>query len=199
MSYHIYTTDGIVLKRQNFGESNSLFFILTADLGLIAAMAQAVRSHRSKLNSALQEYSLVSVSCVKGKNGWKVTNAISKESFFFGAPLSAQKLVSQISAVLVRMMPGEQKHREVFSVVANGFSELKNVLTKGNFEILMMLRILYHLGYVEKNSQTENFLQSADNVDNETADWSEKILKEVASSKLELVRLINKGLEESQL
>jgi len=197
MSYHIYTTDGIVLKKQNFGESNSLFFILTADLGLIIASAQAVRLGCSKLSSALQEYSLVTLSCVKGKNGWKLTNAISQENFFFGAPASVQKLVSQIASVLVRMMPGEQKHREVFLVVLVGFSALKNVDQKnsvniGNFEILMMLRILFHLGYIDKNSQTENFLQN-------DSDWQEKILNEVASSKLDLVRLINKGLEESQL
>jgi recombinational DNA repair protein (RecF pathway) len=171
-----------------------LFFILTADLGLIITSAQAVRSHRSKLNSALQEFSLVTLSCVKGKNGWKVTNAISKENFFFGAPLPIQKLVSQIASVLVRMMPGEQKHREIFSVTLAGFSALKNVDEKnlGSFEILMMLRILFHLGYIDKNSQTENFLQP-------DTDWNEKILNEVSSDKLGLIKLINKGLEESQL
>jgi recombinational DNA repair protein (RecF pathway) len=190
MSYHIYTTDGIVLKRNNFGESNSLFFILTVDLGLIMASAQAVRMSNSKL---------CSVSCVKGKNGWKITNATAKENFFFGRPIFVQKLVSQISVVLLRMMPGEQKHQEVFSVVLAGFSALKNVDEKnldntGSFEILMMLRILYHLGYVEKNSQsqTENFLQ-------DDLDWNEKILSEVAVAKIELIKLINKGLEESQL
>jgi DNA repair protein RecO len=199
MSYHIYTTDGIVLKRNNFGESNSLFFILTVDLGLIIASAQAVRMSNSKLNQGLQEYSLCSVSCVKGKNGWKITNATAKKNFFFGRPIFVQKLVSQISVVLLRMMPGEQKHQEVFSVVLAGFSALKNVDEKnldntGSFEILMMLRILYHLGYVEKNSQsqTENFLQ-------DDLDWNEKILSEVAVAKIELIKLINKGLEESQL
>src|ERR1039458_3217820 len=121
MSYHIYTSDGIVLKRNNFGESNALFFILTADLGLIMASAQAVRESASKLSSTLQEYSLCSVSCVKGKNGWKITNAIAKENFFFEKSPAIQKLVSQIATVLTRMMPGEEKHREVFSVVSDGF------------------------------------------------------------------------------
>ncbi len=197
MSYHIYTTDGIVLKRTNFGEANALLFILTEDLGLIIASAQAARLNVSKLNSALQEYSLISVSCVKGKNGWKVTNAIAKENFFFDQPIFVQKMVSQICAVLMRMMPGEQKHREVFSVVLGGLTELKNVPEKniGNFEILMMLRILYHLGYIDKNLQTENFLQS----DNETTNWRAEILQKIAGVRPELIRLINKGLEESQL
>ena len=194
MSYHIYTTDGIVLKRINFGEANVLLFILTAELGLITATAQAVRLNVSKLNQGLQEYSLISVSCVKGKNGWKVTNAIDKKNFYFNQPIFAQKLVSQISTILLRMMPGEEKHQKVFCLVSGGFAELKNVIAENisNFEILLMFRILFHLGYIDKNQQTENFLQNDDN-------WSEEILDEVALIKLTLVGLINKGLEESQL
>jgi recombinational DNA repair protein (RecF pathway) len=194
MSYHIYTTDGIILKRTNFGEANILLFILTEELGLIIASAQAARLSVSKLNQSLQEYSFCTISCVKGKNGWKLTNAIAKENFFFGRPVFAQKLISQICAVLLRMMPGEEKHREVFSVVAVGFLEIKNISEKNvaNFEIILMLRILFHLGYVDKNQQTEKFLQD----DN---DWNEEILVEVSATKLDLIKLINKGLEESQL
>jgi DNA repair protein RecO len=194
MSYHIYTTDGIILKRTNFGEANTLLFILTSELGLITASAQATRLSSSKLNSSLQEYSLVLVSCVKGKNGWKVTNAIGKENFYFNQPIFAQKLVSQISTILLRMMPGEEKHQEIFATVSGGFTELKNVITENisNFEILLMLRILYHLGYVDKNQQTEKFLQISNG-------WQEKILAEVSLVKLDLIKLINKGLEESQL
>ena len=182
------------MKRTNFGEANILLFILTAELGLIIASAQAARLSASKLNSALQEYSLISVSCVKGKNGWKVTNAIGKENFYFNQPVFVQKLVSQICAVLLRMMPGEEKHREVFYVVSNGFAELENVLEKyiANFEILLMLRILFHLGYVDKNSETEKFLET-------DSDWRGEILKKISPVKLNLIGLINKGLEESQL
>jgi recombinational DNA repair protein (RecF pathway) len=207
MSYHIYNTDGIVLKRVNFGESNALFYILTADLGLIISSAQAVRSHLSKLNSALQEYSLVTLSCVKGKNGWKLVNAVAKENFFFDLAHTAQRVVSQIALSLLRMIPGEQKHPEIFSIVAGGFSALKKFSENpGNigrehqaltdsFEILMMLRILHHLGYLEKNRQTEKFLQ----IGNIGIDWDEKILSEILIVKSELVKLINQGLQESQL
>ncbi len=194
MSYHIYTTDGIILKRLNFGEANILLFILTDEFGLISASAQAARESFSKLNSALQEYSLISVSCVKAKNGWKITNATAKENFFFDYSLPVQKFVSRVSTVLVRMIPGEEKHRELFSVIYSSFEFLKNISEKDipNFEILTMLRILYYLGYVEKSKQTEKFLQN----DNK---WGREIIDEISGVKSSLIGLINKGFEESQL
>ncbi len=61
MSYHIYTTDGIVLKRTAYGEANIFVHVLTHDLGLIIASVQSARLSTSKLNSALSEYTFVSV------------------------------------------------------------------------------------------------------------------------------------------
>jgi DNA repair protein RecO len=200
MSYHIYTTDGIILKRTPFGEANVLLHILTEDLGLIIASAQSARVLYSKLRSALQEYTYVSVSCVKGKNGWKVTNVIPKENFFFDSPQYVQKIVSQIATILVRMMPGEESHREVFSVVQSGFSYLKNHCNLtgcpedgiSNFECLIMLRILYLLGYISNEKQTEKFLVRI-------LEWDESLLSEVSPAKSVLIEKINRGLKESQL
>jgi len=211
MSYHIYTTDGIILKRKNFGESNSLFYVLTKDLGLVIVSAQAVRSSASKLSPALQEFSLSSISCVKGKNGWKMTNAIAKENFYFNRPSFSQRLVCQIAEVLVRMMPGEQAHPEIFSLVQSGFAHLSEVLAKPSdssvarsdevgfrekeildFECLLMLRILYLLGYVDKNKQTEKFLLPI-------LEWNKSILMEVSFVKPVLIEKINLGLKESHL
>ena len=90
MPYHIYTTDGIILKRTIFGEANIILHVLTGDLGLITATAQAARLLQSKLRMGLQEYSHVSITCIKGKNGWKITNVMEKENFFFHSPLYAR-------------------------------------------------------------------------------------------------------------
>jgi len=194
MSYHIYTTDGIVLKRSNFGEANIILYILTRDLGLIIASAQAARLGVSKLRPSLQEYCHSTFSAVKGKNGWKITNAISKQNFFFDVPAFTQKFISQISTILVRMMPGEEMHKEIFEIVSTSFEYAKNISEEEiqNFEILCMFRILYHLGYVSSDDQTQKFLS-------ENSDWSESLNTEIISNKKLLVEKINKGLKESQL
>lgn len=194
MSYHIYTTDGIILKRATFGEANSLLYILTSELGLIIASAQAARLFNSKLRPALQEYSMVSVSCIKGKNGWKVTNVIEKENFFFDYPPYCHRTLSQIVAVLLKMIPGELPHKEIFNTVKTGFEFLKTVQEKdvSNFEIVTVLRILKQLGYVGNHKDLEVFLKNS-------TEWNTEILDLISEKKKNVIPIINKALRESHL
>lgn len=194
MSYHIYTTDGIILKRTPFGEANILLHILTEDLGLIIASARSARLSSSKLRSALQEYCYVSISCVKGKNGWKITNVVEKGSFFFEYETHFHKTVSQVASVLLQMIPGESPHPEIFQTIKTGFEFLKSLSEKdiSNFETLIVLRVLYQLGYVVKNSDTEVFLV-------DMVEWNESLLEKISKNKIDIVGLINKALKESHL
>jgi len=194
MGYHIYTTDGIILKRTPFGEANILLYVLTYDFGLITASAKSVRLSASKLRPALQEYNHISISCIKSKNGWKVTNVIDKGSLFFGYPEYSHKILSQISSVLLKMITGEAPHKEIFEIVRSGFKFLKDVKEEYvvNFEILMVFRILFELGYVEK---IDNFKKFLDNI----TDWNDDILRQISEEKFVLVGAINKALRESHL
>ena len=194
MSYHIYTTDGIILKRTAFGEANIFLHILTEDLGLIVAGARSARLSSSKLRSALQEYTYISVSCVKGKNGWKITNVVEKENFFFNYPNFSHKVLSQISSVLLKMIPGESPHKEIFQIVKSGFEFLKTLQEKDvlNFETLVVLRILHQLGYVESGPEINFFLKNRE-------EWNVSILEEVSQSRGNIIFTINKALKESQL
>ncbi|KND50728.1 MAG: DNA repair protein RecO [Parcubacteria bacterium C7867-003] len=192
MSYHIYTTDGIILKRTPFGEANILVHVLTEDLGLIMASARSARLYVSKLRPALQEYAHVSISCIKGKGGWKITNVVSKGSFYFGYPEYTHRVMSQITFVLMQMIQGETPHKEIFEIVKNGLDFLKNIPEKyvSDFETLIVLRILKELGYVVSDNTTEKFLRS---------DWDENLLKEIKEDRVLIVAIINKALKESHL
>ena len=194
MSYHIYTTDGIILKRMPFGEANILLHILTADLGLIMASARSARLSASKLRPGLQEYAYVSLSCIKGKNGWKVTNVVEKDSFFFDYPEYSHKVLAHVGGVLLQMITGESPHREIFETVRSGFEFLKSLDQEQapNFEALMVLRILYELGYVNKDLESNGFLDTR-------TEWNEALLREVAGKNKGIVSTINKALKESHL
>ncbi|MEI6843524.1 MAG: recombination protein O N-terminal domain-containing protein [bacterium] len=194
MSYHIYTTNGIILKRTAFAEANVFLHILTEDLGLIVASAQSARLAKSKLSGGLQEYSLVTISCVKGKNGWKVTSVLGRKNIFFNCPQYSQRILAQVGLVLLKMIPGVEPHRDIFETVSSGFEFLPSVPEEkiSFFEILIVLRILYHLGYVVSDDRTKTFLQN-------TSDWNDNLLDTISLQKKEVVGLINKAFEESQL
>ncbi len=192
MSYHIYTTDGIILKRTPFGEANILVHVLTHDLGLIMCSARSARLYVSKLRPALQEYAHVSISCIKGKGGWKITNVVSKGSFYYDYPEYSHKVISQVTFVLMQMIQGETPQKELFDIVRNGFEFLKQVPKDFimEFETLVVLRILNELGYVVKDSQTEVFLDN---------DWNQSLLNSVKDNKINIVAVINKALRASHL
>ncbi len=194
MSYHIYTTEAIILKRQAFGEANILLYILTEDLGLIMASARSARLSSSKLRASLQEYSHISISCVKGKNGWKITNASQKSSFFFDYPVYSRRTLSQITFFLMKMITGESPHPEIFQTVSSGFEFLKNLIEKdvANLETLLVLRVLWQLGYVASSSSTEMYIKN-------TREWNDELLQEVGGNREALVQIINKALKESHL
>ena len=194
MAYHIYTTDGIILKRKALGEADIVLYVLTENLGLIITSARSARLNKSKLRGALQEYTLVSISCVKGKNGWKITNVTDKENFFWSKSNYSNKVLAQISSLLLQMIQGESRHPEIFQTTKTAFEFLKFVSEKniGSFEVLAILRILYQLGYVAIGPDTEIFLKN-------TTEWSELFLEKIVNSKKVVVELINKGLKESHL
>lgn len=194
MSYHIYTSQGIVLKRTPFGEANILIHILTRDLGLIMASAQSARSPHSKLNGALSEFSVSSMSCIKGKNGWKITDARSSDNFYFSLKPQSQKILAQITSTLFSLMPGEENNQVLYDTVYSGFNFLKTLdgMYVQTFECILMLRILYHLGYVVRDSVTEELLS-------QPTEWNTHIMDVCSANQRAFVAIINKGLSASSL
>jgi DNA repair protein RecO (recombination protein O) len=194
MSYHIYSTIGIVLKRKTFGESDTVLSILTQDLGLVLASAKSTRTLQSKLKGSLQEYSLSNVSMVKGKNGWKITNASLIKNYYFDSPEYSKKIFAKISLILQKNITGELFHKEVFDIVRTGFDSV--IETKIDniqyIETLMVLRIMKELGYVALNDSNKIYFS-------DYSSWGDKILGVVSENKLSIVSLINKAIKESQL
>lgn len=196
MSYHIYSTEGIILKRTPTGEANIFVHVLTRDLGLIIATAQSARLSTSKLSSALTEYSLVTISCIKGKRGWKITDARTLTHFYFSEETAhlTRTTFAQISFFLLKMIPGEEAHIEIFDIVRSGFEYLNITALSDpkDFESVIVLRILYMLGYVIKNADTEMFLK-------EIITWNSDTLEEAKIRRQMLIYIINTGLNESHL
>ena len=113
--YHLYQTEGIVLKSVPTGEGSSYFYIFTKDLGLLVATAKSVREERSKLRYGLQPFSISNISLVRGKESWRITNATLSSSLFRRLRHQQETLAlfSRIFAFLCRLLPppgGRQNH-----------------------------------------------------------------------------------------
>ncbi len=198
MSHHIYTTDGFVLSGINVGEANRFLKIFTKDFGMISGSAQGVRHSKSKLRYSLQDLSYTSVSLVKGRDAWRIVSAKQKENIATLLRSDPRKfeIFARTLSLLRRFVHGEEKNDSLFDIVTTGFltiagddslspQELKN------FERILVLRILHHLGYVKKLDELKPFA--------ETVLWSKEILADMEIHKALALQEINRSLSESQL
>ncbi|MFZ2522133.1 MAG: recombination protein O N-terminal domain-containing protein [Minisyncoccia bacterium] len=193
MSYHIYTTKGIILKTMNFGEADQVLYILTENFGLIFASVKSSRLLLSKLRNFLEEYCVLNVSLIKGRNTWRITNVDGKEFSFSEYPKESRRILAQVSLILLKMITGESPHREIFNIVNGGFNVLKKVKGENDLqsvETLLVLRIMKELGYVVYQQNIDKFFG---------VDWGEEIIKDTFEKRVTLVGLINKAIMESHL
>lgn len=71
----MYSTQGIILKKIDIGETDALFTIYTRDYGKIRALAQGIKKEGAKLKGHLETLNLSSIQFVVGKNGERLTHA----------------------------------------------------------------------------------------------------------------------------
>jgi len=197
MSYHVYTTEGFILKGLPSGEADKFFYIFTRELGLIFASAKSVRVTKSKLAPALRDFSSGEFSFVKGKHRWKITHASSFENFFdiFRSDKEKLQLCARVFSFLPTCIAGEEINKELFAVVDTALRHLKEtVLTQEEmflFECVLILRILSHLGYVVSRGEYASIL--------EDERWDTEVFSCAHTHKNIIVKDINRSLKESQM
>lgn len=160
--HHIYTTKAIIIKSIPIGEANKYYFLLTSDLGFIRATAQSVRMSKSKLKGHLQDFCLVNISLVKGKDIWRITGVETLERGDFLNDINKLIAAKNIFYLLLRLLHGEEKNEPLFNSVEYFYNFLLNdKLSKeniNNLETITVLRILYHLGYFKKSFDFHDYV-----------------------------------------
>lgn len=71
----MYSTDGIILRRADVAEHDSLFTIYTKDFGKIKALALGIKKESARLKGHLEPLSLSSLFLVSAHNGLRLTGA----------------------------------------------------------------------------------------------------------------------------
>lgn len=193
--HHIYTTKAIIIKSVPIEEANKYYFLLTQDLGFVRASAQSVRLDKSKLKGHLQDFCLISISLVKGKNAWRITSVETVEHGNFLKDINKLTAIQNIFSLLLRLLHGEEKNESLFYSVESFYNFLfKNELSQDsikNLETITVLRILYHLGYFKKSFDLSDYV-----MDNEL---SVNILNTFDSKKKMAILDINNALKETHL
>ncbi len=185
---HKYSTRGIVLARTPLGEANGFITILTDELGLVRARAQGIRKPGAKLSSALATYAESELVIVRGREGWRITGANLKESWFSRLQDAARRRrAARISGLVLRLVAGEVAEPALFPIITNFFTALSQLPDSDHdaAECLAALSILSALGLDSGTALPKKF--DADS------------LTLVVAHRRAYITRINRGIEASGL
>lgn len=151
MSYETYTTEALVCGTWNRNTSDKSYLLFTKEAGMLYADARSVREEKSKQRYALQDFSYIRVSLIKGKSGWRVGSV---ESLLNHYTLAINKLargsVIHVYRILRRFYKGEESNRGLFEYVVASLGVMTtDVAERITLEQILQLRILSELGYVD--------------------------------------------------
>lgn len=197
MSRHIYHTEAFILSGSNSGEANRFLTIFTKEFGLLSAQATGARHLKSKLRFCLQDYSQSSVSLVRGKEIWRLINAGSIGNIWknFEGKREERQLIVRIFSLLKRLLHGEERHDEIYQIINLSVEFLsKETLSKDdlrNFEYVVVMKVLFHLGYFALNDEFKRFI--------ECPQFEHSVLSEMNACHEQALFEINQSLRESHL
>ncbi len=192
MSYHTYTTEALVCGSFLHNTADKVFLLFTREMGMLYATAKSVREERSKQRFALQDFSLIRVSLIKGKQGWRVGSVEAKTNYFSRAEnRSSRGSVVLIFKTLRRFIHGEESQPILFDFCLSTLEDIDKISEERSFwDLIVELKILNELGYVDENSLPSGF---------KVASFSELVNFQTELPIPKLKQLIEKAIANSHL
>jgi recombinational DNA repair protein (RecF pathway) len=164
MSYQTYITEAIVVTSFDNGIADKSYLLFTKTAGMLYASARSVREERSKQRFALQDFSRINVSLIKGKTGWRIGSVQSEGNIFSEADSRASRgSVVKIFKILRRFVAGEESNQGLYDEVLTfllyvGREELNN---RALVDEIILARLLYSLGYIASSETLDIVLRPA--------------------------------------
>jgi recombinational DNA repair protein (RecF pathway) len=152
MSYQTYTTRALVCGTYNRNTADRSYLLFTREAGMLYAEARSVREERSRQRMALQDFSLVRVSLVKGKSSWKIGSIECERNFFSAADdKEARGSVVLVTKFLRRFFSGQEAAPALFDYIVGSLEFLSGTTTSRDYlEKIIQARVLFELGYVDR-------------------------------------------------
>jgi DNA repair protein RecO len=150
MSYSTYTTEAIVCGTRNRNTTDCSYLLFTRDGGMLYAEARGARREGSRQRYALQDFTRVRISLVRGKAGWRVGSVEALENYYTEAvDRAARGSVVALVKLLRRFARGEESHPELYHYTKRVLPVLAAPCAERSFvEVFVEVHTLALLGYV---------------------------------------------------
>ena len=161
MAYETYITDAVVVGSFASNTADKSYALFTERAGLVYASAKSVREERSRQRYALQDFSHITVTLVKGKTGWRIGSVDVYNNFYADARTrSARGSIVKLTKLLRRYVHGEIPEPHLYRefLAALHFLGQSEVIEREGFDLLASVRMLTELGYVAPPKTLDGYL-----------------------------------------
>ncbi|PIV01270.1 DNA repair protein RecO [Candidatus Shapirobacteria bacterium CG03_land_8_20_14_0_80_39_12] len=122
---NIYKSEGVVLKRSNFGEADRLVTIFTKHYGKLTFVAKGVRRVTSKKGGSLEIFNMISFLAAKGRGMDILTEAETIETFS-GWRKNLEKVAAayEICEILDKLTAEASEQKEVYEFLVSSLKKI---------------------------------------------------------------------------
>lgn len=143
-----YKTEGIVLKRINFGEADKIITLFTKHHGKVVCLAKGVRRLTSRKRGNLEIFSRVKFFAVRGKSMDIVTETELIESFSdWRGDLKKVTVAYQLCEIVDKLTAEKSEQEEVFTLLSSYLGKLEQAENYESYVDYFGGNILKILGY----------------------------------------------------
>ncbi len=144
------TTDALVLKVTDTGESDRLVTLLTSEYGVFRAFANRAKKINNKMHGATQSLCYGDFSVYKSRDSYIIDDAVAKE-VFFGLRSDIEKLaLSQYFCALAsELVPEMEPARDYLRVILNSMHLLEKGRRSNDFlKAVTELKFMVYSGFM---------------------------------------------------
>lgn len=142
---------GVILKKQNYRESDQIVTVWTEQAGKIRCLGRALRSSKSKLAYSMQPLSLVEIEVAEKHDLPTLISAKNLRLFpNLRENLTKTGLGFFVEELMLKMTPDEQRNIEAYRLLVGFLEFVEAAEEEGNLRQVLdcfILRLLSALGY----------------------------------------------------
>lgn len=124
---HFYRAEGIILKRKNVGEGDSIITVFTKEHGKMRLMAKGIRRVTSRRAPYLDLFHHVRLLVRRGKIMDMITEVEMVEPFaFIRSDLTRVGIAYYFCELIDVLLPEHQEHADVFVLLTRSFGDISS-------------------------------------------------------------------------
>lgn len=138
------TTEGIILRRVNFGEADKILTLITPNSGKLRAIAKGVRKEKSKLAGGLELLSISNVSYIKGRGDLHTIVSSRLQKHFKNIVTDYDRVQLAYKAIeWIDKITEDDDNSEYYDYIVSALTELDNLANNLDIvELWMRLSLL---------------------------------------------------------